>query len=142
MKFGDHRPPRLHPALNAEANGVAVSFTDAPLLDSPAPAANAILAGDIAYEGPMAERVHAWLRRAHADGARVLVGDPRRTYFDPTGLVRLAEYEAPTTRELENRESSARACGRSGRPYRPSRRGPSRSSVRWSRIWPRASVAT
>lgn len=91
-------------ALNAEANGVEVRFTCANLLDREPPAAELILAGDIFYEKPLAGRVHRWLRAAHARGARVLLGDPGRTYFDPTGLVRLAEYQVPTTRELEDRE--------------------------------------
>ena len=34
----------------------------------------------------------------------MLVGDPRRTYFDADGLVPLAEYRVPTTRELEDLE--------------------------------------
>jgi predicted nicotinamide N-methyase len=91
-------------ALNAEANGVSVAFTGADLLASPAPDAEVILAGDIAYEKPVAERVRAWLAAAAARGATVLIGDPRRAYFDPTGLVQLAEYRVPTTRELEDQE--------------------------------------
>ena len=91
-------------ALNAAANGVAAGFAAEPLLDRPPPAVDVILAGDISYEKPMAERVHAWLREAAARGSRVLIGDPGRSYFDPAGLVLLAEYEVPTTRELEDRE--------------------------------------
>jgi len=33
---------------------------------------------------------------------RVLVGDPIRTYFPKSGFDLLAEYEVPTTRELED----------------------------------------
>jgi predicted nicotinamide N-methyase len=91
-------------ALNAEANGVAIDFTCANLLTAPAPAAELILAGDICYEKPLAEEVLAWLGKAHAAGARVLIGDPGRTYFPKEGLVRLAEYQVPTTRELEDME--------------------------------------
>jgi predicted nicotinamide N-methyase len=89
-------------ALNAEANGAVVAFTRENLLDAPPPPAEVILAGDIFYEKPLADQVHAWLRRAHLAGSRVLLGDPGRTYFDPTGLVRLADYRVPTTRELED----------------------------------------
>ncbi len=88
--------------LNAEANGVAVRFTGEDLLDAPPPAADLILAGDICYEAPLAQRVMAWLAAAKAQGARVLVGDPGRTYFPKSGLVQLAEYQVPTTRELED----------------------------------------
>ena len=91
-------------ALNAEANGVAVSFTDADLLDAEPPEADVVCAGDIAYEQPLAGRVRAWLHRARAQGARVLVGDPGRTYFDAAGLQPLAEYRVATTRELEDQE--------------------------------------
>lgn len=90
--------------LNAEANGVAVSFTDADLLDAPPPVADLILAADIFYEKPMAERAMAWLTTAREAGARVLVGDPGRSYFPKSGLVHLAEYRVPTTRELEDAE--------------------------------------
>jgi predicted nicotinamide N-methyase len=91
-------------AANAEANGVEVAFTADDLLDAEPPDVDLICAGDIAYEQPLAGRVRAWLAAAHARGARVLMGDPGRTYFDPAGLVRLAEYRVPTTRELEDQE--------------------------------------
>jgi predicted nicotinamide N-methyase len=90
--------------LNAEANGVSVGFTDKDLLDAPAPEAEVILAGDICYEKPLAEKVMAWLRTAQARGARVLIGDPGRSYFPREGLQKLAEYQVPTTRELEDME--------------------------------------
>ncbi len=92
-------------ALNAAANGVAVDFTGADLLDSPAPDwADVILAGDICYERPLAERVIAWLTAAKASGKTVLLGDPGRTYLPKTGLTLLAEYQVATTRELEDME--------------------------------------
>ena len=89
-------------ALNALANGVKVDFTDVDLLDAPAPNADVILAGDICYEKPLAERVMAWLGEARSRGATVLIGDPGRSYFPRTGLLKLAEYQVPTTRELED----------------------------------------
>lgn len=89
--------------LNAGANAVPVSFTDRDLLDAPAPDwADVILAGDICYEKPLAARTMAWLRAARARGAHVLIGDPGRTYFSDVGLVKLAEYQVETTRELED----------------------------------------
>jgi predicted nicotinamide N-methyase len=91
-------------ALNSGANGVAVTFTDRDLLDVEPPPVDLILAGDIFYESPLAERVVAWLGRAREAGTRVLVGDPGRTYFPKTGLTKLAEYQVPTTRELEDFE--------------------------------------
>jgi predicted nicotinamide N-methyase len=90
--------------LNAEANGVSIDFTDVNLLDAPPPAADVILAGDICYEKPLAERVMAWLAHGRAAGATVLIGDPGRSYFPRQGLVKLAEYQVPTTREIEDME--------------------------------------
>ena len=90
-------------ALNAAANGVVCGYTNEDLLDAPPPAwAEVILAGDICYEKPLAERVMAWLAAGRAQGAQVLIGDPGRSYFPRSGLEKLAEYEVPTTRELED----------------------------------------
>jgi predicted nicotinamide N-methyase len=88
--------------LNAAVNGVEVAFTEIDLLDAPPPAADLLLAGDICYERPMAQAVMAWLALGRAAGADVLIGDPGRTYFPKDGLDKLAEYQVPTTRELED----------------------------------------
>lgn len=91
--------------INTAANGVACDFTDQDLLDAPPPAwADVILAGDICYEKPLAARVMAWLGAARAAGKTVLIGDPGRSYFPREGLEKLAEYQVPTTRELEDME--------------------------------------
>ena len=89
-------------ALNARTNEVALAFTPEDLLDRPAPDVEVICAGDVFYEKPMAERVLAWLSEAAGRGVRILVGDPLRTYFPKQGFDLLAEYEVPTTRELED----------------------------------------
>lgn len=89
-------------ALNAQVNGVTLDFTDQNLLDAPPPPADVILAGDICYEKPMAEQVMAWLKTAQSAGARILIGDPGRSYFPKYGLTKLAEYQVETTRELED----------------------------------------
>jgi predicted nicotinamide N-methyase len=92
-------------ALNAAANGVQVDYTASDLLEGPVPdGIEVILAGDICYEQPLAGRVLAWLTRARAEGRTVLIGDPMRTYFPREGLIKLAEYQVPTTRELEDFE--------------------------------------
>jgi predicted nicotinamide N-methyase len=91
-------------AANAAANGVRLDFTDDDLLDAPPPEVDVICAGDVCYERPMTDRVLAWLAQARANGARVLIGDPGRTYFPREGLTFLAEYRVPTTRELEDLE--------------------------------------
>ena len=91
-------------AANARSNGVEIAFTDANLLDASPPPVDLICAGDVFYEKPMAEAVLAWLKQAQANGSRVIVGDPGRTYFPKSGLTLLAEYTVPTTRELEDQE--------------------------------------
>jgi predicted nicotinamide N-methyase len=91
-------------ALNAAANDVVVETLIADLLEAPAPAFDLILAGDICYEQSLAGRVLAWLEAAYAAGARVLIGDPGRSYFPRQGLVKLAAYSVPVTRELEDME--------------------------------------
>ncbi|MCX7587625.1 class I SAM-dependent methyltransferase [Phenylobacterium sp. 58.2.17] len=91
-------------AVNGELNGVRIDFTDQNLLDAPPPDVDVILAGDICYEKPLATQVMDWLAAAHVRGTRVLIGDPGRSYFPRVGLEKLAEYEVPTTRELEDRE--------------------------------------
>jgi len=91
--------------LNARANGVACRFTAENLLEARPPVwAEVILAGDICYEKPLAECVMAWLADGRRQGATVLIGDPGRTYFPRSGLQKLAEYQVPTTRELEDLE--------------------------------------
>ncbi len=58
---------------NADANDVTLRFTADDLLDSPPPDLDVICAGDVCYERPMTERVLAWLARAKAGGARVVI---------------------------------------------------------------------
>jgi predicted nicotinamide N-methyase len=87
--------------LNAAANGVAVEIETADVIGTPC-AWDAILAGDMCYERPLAERLGAWLR---AVPALVLLGDPGRSYFSAAGLEPLARYTVPTSRDLEDRDS-------------------------------------
>lgn len=92
-------------ALNAAANDVMVEARIEYLLDAPPPSdIDLFLAGDIAYEKPLAGKVRAWLAKARRAGAEVIIGDPGRSYFDAEGLEPLAEYRVPTTRELEDLE--------------------------------------
>jgi predicted nicotinamide N-methyase len=90
-------------AENSRANGVRVAFTREDPLDGPVSECDVLLAGDVCYEAPLAARAVAWLRAASDRGVRVLLGDPGRRYL-PDGLIRLAEYEVRTSRELEDVE--------------------------------------
>ena len=92
-------------ALNAEANGVRVEVLKADLLAAPAAGHDLILAGDLCYERPMAERVFVWLSAATRAGAEVLLADPGRAYLPKAGLVEIASHEVRTTLELETRTS-------------------------------------
>jgi predicted nicotinamide N-methyase len=93
--------------LNAAANGLALQAIGRDLLAEDAPSEgpfDLILAGDVFYERPIATRMEAWLRARAAEGAVALVGDPGRTFLPQTGMTALAIYDAPTPRELEDRE--------------------------------------
>jgi predicted nicotinamide N-methyase len=94
-------------ALNAEANDVYIEIITQDLLDRAAsvqPRYDVILVGDLFYERDTAARALAFLDRHAATGARVLIGDPGRTYLPKDRLARLAEYSVPVTRELEDLE--------------------------------------
>ncbi len=98
-------------ALNGEANGVVLSPTQDDLIGRD-DGWDAVLAGDIAYERDLAEKVFAWLLALAGRGATVLIGDPGRTYLPKDRLVKLAEYSVPVTRELEDMEIKRTAVWR------------------------------
>jgi predicted nicotinamide N-methyase len=90
--------------LNAAANGVAVETTQDDPCTIQQSAFGAVLAGDMFYERPLAERVLAFLDAARGSGARVLVGDPQRSYFPKDRFRQVAAYSVPVSRELEDTE--------------------------------------
>ncbi len=90
-------------ALNAELNGVRLMLDTNDLTSRTDGGWDVILAGDVCYERPMAERAIGWLRACAAAGATVLIADPGRTYLPKDGLTALACYPVPTSRELEDR---------------------------------------
>lgn len=90
--------------LNATANGVTVTARLADLLDSPAPAVDVLLAGDVCYDVDLTARILPFVRRVAAAGAGVLLGDPGRDYFPRTGFDRVASYAVPDTGRLESRD--------------------------------------
>jgi predicted nicotinamide N-methyase len=89
--------------LNAGANGVHLLITRDDVIGAPG-AWQTILVGDMCYERPLAERLMVWLTQRAKTGARVLLGDPGRSYFPKDGVEKLATYRVQTTRELEDRE--------------------------------------
>ncbi len=94
--------------MNAALNDVAVRVLTADLTArDPRDAArewDLVLAGDVFYERPMAERVGPWLRALARKGTTVLVADPGRAYLPAGGLVELFRYSVPTSRDLEDRD--------------------------------------
>lgn len=86
--------------LNARANNMAVATTTEDVIGMPGDW-DIILIGDMCYERPLAERLLAWLRESVADA---LLGDPGRSYFPKSEVERLALYNVPVTRDLEDRE--------------------------------------
>jgi predicted nicotinamide N-methyase len=87
--------------LNADANGAAISPRAGDIVGQD-DGWDVVLAGDVSYERDMAERVTEWLATLATRGARVLIGDPGRTYLARDRLEALAEYRIPVTRALED----------------------------------------
>lgn len=85
---------------NAKVNALVIEVVDKDMIGS-REHFDLILIGDMCYERPLAERLMAWLKQTPSD---ILLGDPGRSYFPKRGLTRLATYNVPTTRELEDRE--------------------------------------
>ncbi|HVZ99392.1 MAG TPA: 50S ribosomal protein L11 methyltransferase [Caulobacterales bacterium] len=97
--------------LNAELNGVALEITDADPVGQPANA-DLILVGDLFYDRDLAPRVLEWLIALQREGKDVLIGDPGRTYLPKHRLEKIAEYDVPVTRALEDAEVKQAAVWR------------------------------
>lgn len=97
-------------ALNAEANACTVTTTVEDLLSAPPDGRfSVLLIGDLFYERELADRVLAYITEAAGRGARVLIGDPGRSYFPHNRFTKLAEHRVPVTRELEDAEIKSTA---------------------------------
>lgn len=80
-------------------------LTDDDVSGAPQGAWDVILAGDVCYERPMAEKILPWLEQQVRGGALVLMADPGRAYLPKHGLIELARYTVPTSRDLEDRDT-------------------------------------
>jgi predicted nicotinamide N-methyase len=89
--------------LNAEVNGVTVEFSGVDLIGTDT-GWDVVLAGDVFYDADFAGRLVPWFENLAARGATILIGDPGRAYLPKSGLERLAVYEVPVTRALEDAE--------------------------------------
>ncbi len=90
--------------LNADVNAVEIFARDGDLVGRDE-GWDVILAGDVSYERDMAGAVTDWLQRLARRGALVLIGDPGRSYLARDRLERIAEYEAPVSREIEDADT-------------------------------------
>jgi predicted nicotinamide N-methyase len=90
--------------MNAKLNAVRLDIRCEDLLIRHPHPFEIILVGDLFYEKSLAERCLAWLRQAQEQGSRVLIGDPGRFYLPKDQLEKLAEYNVPVTRDLEDAE--------------------------------------
>ena len=91
-------------ALNAENNNVVVATSDGVDLTKPYTKADVIFAGDICYQQAMSARLTRWLRLCVERGTLVLLSDPGRAYVPQEGMIKLASYDVPTSRDLEDRD--------------------------------------
>ena len=80
--------------LNARANGVTLEARCADLLDAAPPPVDVVLVGDLFYDRATAERVTRFLDHCCENGARILVGDPRRAFLPLDRLDLVADYPA------------------------------------------------
>ncbi|MFD2236480.1 class I SAM-dependent methyltransferase [Aureimonas populi] len=89
--------------LNAELNRVAVEAALADLIGEPVPE-EVILAGDVFYDRPFADRLIPWFDALARGGKTVLVGDPGRAYLPKARLEERGVYTVPVSRALEDGE--------------------------------------
>jgi predicted nicotinamide N-methyase len=92
-------------AMNAALNNTPITISTADPIDGPpagGPRWGLVLAGDVCYEQPLAERAVRWLRSLVDHGIDVLLADPGRAYRPRDGVWELARYAVPTLLELED----------------------------------------
>ncbi len=90
--------------LNAEINRVEIKTSERIDFNKPASGADLIFAGDICYQQAMSTTLMRWLRLCVEKGTPVCLSDPGRAYVPQEGLVRVASYDVPTSRDIEDKE--------------------------------------
>jgi predicted nicotinamide N-methyase len=88
--------------LNARANGVPALAVAGDVLDGDGTGADVVLAGDVWYSRPLAERVLAFLDRVTARGASVLAGDIGRAFLPRDRFRVLDASDVPVMADLED----------------------------------------
>jgi predicted nicotinamide N-methyase len=102
-------------AINAVANAVAVMPRLADLVGTDE-GWDVVLTGDIFYERDVAAHMWPWLAAIEDRGARVLIGDPGRSYLPQDKLEQIAEYRIQVTRDLEDADIKLSRVWRIRRP--------------------------
>ena len=92
--------------LNAAVNDVELDIddTDRTAAQPTDRRYDIVFLADVFYEKELAEAAMVYATAALGRGARVLVGDPRRSYFPVGRFAKTADYAVPVTRELEDSE--------------------------------------
>ncbi len=91
--------------MNAAANGVTLELQHGDITGAPATEVDVILCGDVFYEKPMADAMFNWLEQSRRHVDDILIGDPGRSYLPFERLEKLAQYEMPAMRPLEDSET-------------------------------------
>jgi len=103
--------------LNAAHNHVDVEPTrDNLLMNATACRWDVILAGDIFYERDTAESAFKFLSAQAVSGATVLIGDPGRTYLPKNNLLKIASYDVPVLRDIEDSDIKPTTVWRLSQP--------------------------
>jgi predicted nicotinamide N-methyase len=88
---------------NARANDTEIEITCDDLVGDALDDVDLLLAGDVCYERPMADRVGAWLCDRARAGRDVVIGDPGRSHLlAPDRLLELARYDVSTIDDVES----------------------------------------
>nr|WP_042179621.1 50S ribosomal protein L11 methyltransferase [Kibdelosporangium sp. MJ126-NF4]CEL13921.1 SAM-dependent methyltransferases [Kibdelosporangium sp. MJ126-NF4]CTQ88288.1 SAM-dependent methyltransferases [Kibdelosporangium sp. MJ126-NF4] len=90
--------------LNAEANDTRVETELGDMVGGDADGFDVVLAGDIFYDTAVTSRMMPFIRRLRARDVTVLVGDPGRAHLPREQFSRVAQYEVPVPRALEDAE--------------------------------------
>ena len=91
-------------ALNGAANGVDLTMLHGDVVSGAGTDHDVVLVGDAFYDAQIAVRVLRFVERAHAAGARVLIGDPGRAHLPRSRLRPVAVYDVAGTGHLERSE--------------------------------------
>lgn len=88
--------------LNAALNRCEIDVSCANVLGEDPRSHDIYIVADLFYERELANQALAFAKAAKENGAVVLVGDPKRSYFPVSDFTCLETYEVTVTRELED----------------------------------------